>query len=276
MEKLEHEKLGKKCFWKCFRLDPEKQNVWGGMQGAAILVVIKGSVQISPQSGGESFLLQAQEICLQHAFPLYTIVALEETYLLVCVFQLDIFPFDREMLNALIPFCKKEKEKEKERKEQVILQTNELIQEFVTLMDKYLQRGLESDQLNEIKRHELFLLLFATYPKQELALFFYPLIGEGLQFKEFVISNHIKAKNVRHLAQMANYSTSGFIKIFMRYFNESPYHWMIRQKAKLIFDEINTSRTSLKEIAFKYNFSTYQHFVEFCKTQFGVTPSQLR
>jgi len=270
MEKTESGKTWKKSVWKRYCLEPEKQNHWEGMQGIAIVMVLKGSMQISPKQSGEPFNLGEHEVCLLPAISRYKVVANEETQLLVCIVHLDIFPLDKEMLNALNPFYKKEP------LGQVILKANKVVLAFAFLMDEYLQQGLESEQLFDIKRQELFFLFFATHPKQELAPFFYPLIGEGLQFKEFVISNHIKAKNVQHLAKMANYSTSGFIKKFTRCFNESPYQWMSRHKAKMILDEINSSPTSLKEIAFKFNFSTYQHFVEFCKMQFGVTPSQLR
>ena len=272
MEKTESGKTWKKSVWKRYCLEPGKQNHWDGMQGIAIVMVLKGTMQISSKQSGEPFDLGTHEVCLLPAISRYQVLALEETQLLVCIFHLEIFPLDKEMLNALNPFYKRERL----GLGQVILKASELVVAFAFLMDEYLQKGFESEQLFDIKRQELFLLFFATHPKQELAPFFYPLIGEELPFKEFVISNHIKAKNVQQLAKMANYSTSGFIKKFTRYFNESPYQWMSRHKAKLILDEINSSPTSLKEIAFKFNFSTYQHFVEFCKMQFGVTPSQLR
>jgi AraC-like DNA-binding protein len=156
------------------------------------------------------------------------------------------------------------------------LQANEIIRAFTQLMTACLEKGLASNLFFDMKRQELFVLLFATYSIEELASFFYSLTGENIQFKEFVISNHIKAKNVKHLAQMANLSTSGFIKKFKRYFNESPYQWMLRHKAEIILREIYSSPTSFMEIAYKYNFSTYQHFVDFCKMQYGVSPSRLK
>jgi len=259
-----------KCVWKSNTFEKGEVNLGEGMQGVSILIVMKGAIRLFAAHDEESFSVQGQEFCLLSAAPPYKVMIEEEVHLLSCFFHTDIFPLDREMLALLHPFYGRE------RRVSVVLKVNEVIRAFTRLMGEYVERGIESESLCNLKRQELFLLLFATYPKEELAQFFFPLIGEGIQFKEFVISNYIKAKNVQHLAQMANYSTSGFIKKFIRCFNESPYQWMLRHKAKVIIDEIRSSQTSLKEISFKYNFSTYQHFVDFCKAQFGVTPSKLR
>ena len=269
-EKFESEKQWKKCVWKSYHLTAGEQSLGESMHGIAILAVIQGVIGVTTSSGADPLLFREHDICLLSESPPYKVEVSEEAHVLVCIFQLDIFPFDKDMLSSLMPFFKRDE------RNHIPLEANEVIRSFTGLMEDYLQKGLESDLLFDMKRQELFLLLFATYPRRELAAFFYPLIGEGIQFKEFVIGNYIKAKNVQHLAQMANYSTSGFIKKFIRYFNESPYHWMLRHKAKIILDEICSSQISLKEIAFKYNFSTYQHFVDFCKMQFGVAPSRLR
>jgi AraC-like DNA-binding protein len=50
---------------------------------------------------------------------------------------------------------------------------------------------------------------------------------------------------------------------------------MQRQKAKLILNDINEGAKSLQEIATEYKFSSYQHFANFCKIQFGFPPSEL-
>jgi len=271
VQKPESSKPWRKCVWKSYRLETGEHQLGENMQGIAIVMVIKGAIRFLTKTGGVPFLLNEYEVCMVSIAPPYKVMIQKETHLLMCMFHLDIFPFDRDMLATLMPFCKK-----REEHDYLVIKANETIQSFFLLMDNYIQKGLESDLLFDVKRQELFLLLFATYSTTELASFFYPLIGEGLRFKEFVISNHIKAKNVQHLAQIANLSTSGFIKKFVRYFNESPYQWMLRHKAKIILEEICTSPTSLKEIAYKYNFSTYQHFREFCKMQFDVTPSKLR
>jgi AraC-like DNA-binding protein len=92
---------------------------------------------------------------------------------------------------------------------------------------------------------------------------------------KIVMNNYYNAKNVKDLAKYANYSTSGFIKKFQKCFNDSPYEWMQKQKAKKISVEIIRGIKSLQEIASEYNFSSYQHFSVFCKAQLGSTPTEI-
>ena len=271
LEKTEGGKLWRKCLWKNYNLEAGEHSLGESIQGIAIIVVMKGNVHFLNKSGGDLFWVKEHEVCMVSIAPPYNVMVQENTNILMCIFPSNVFPFDKEIMGRLIQYYKK-----REDRDYSVLKANDTILAFAQLMIEYMFNELESDLLFDIKRQELFLLLFITYSGEAAVSFFYPLIGEGLEFKEFVISNHIKAKNVQQLAKIANYSTSGFIKKFMRYFNESPYHWMLRQKAKIILEEISSSPIALKEIAYKYNFATYQHFREFCKMQFGVTPSLLR
>lgn len=270
IDRIEGVKLPPKSVWKSYRLDQGDAILGEGVQGAAIFILLKGAIQIFSPSEEKMILLQEADICLLSASPPYMVKVEEGAHILLCVFDLDIFPFDREMLETLHPFYLNENSGE------IVIKANEMVGMFASLMDEYLQRGLGSDLLFENKRQELFVLLFATYPAREIAMFFNPITGSDFKFKEFVVSNYLNAKSVQQLAQMANYSTSGFIKKFSRLFHESPYQWMLRRKAKVILDDIRSSQVPMIEIAFKYNFSAYQHFVEFCKKQFGVIPSKLR
>jgi AraC-like DNA-binding protein len=146
---------------------------------------------------------------------------------------------------------------------------------YLTLLSNCLRDGLDSICFFELKRRELFLLLSAYYTKRELSGFMQSLLSRNLQFKKFVLNNYLAANNVRELAALANYSTSGFIKKFQKYFDESPYKWMQKQKAKRILIEINEGVKSLQEIANEYKFSSYQHFAVFCKNLLGLPPSEI-
>jgi AraC-like DNA-binding protein len=127
----------------------------------------------------------------------------------------------------------------------------------------------------ELKRQEFFYLLFNYYQKQDLARFLHCILSKDIQFEKFVMTNYSNAKNVQELAKSANYSASGFIKKFQKCFNDSPYKWMQKQKAKQISIEINRGQKSLQEIASEYKFSSYQHFSVFCKTQLGSPPKEI-
>ncbi|MDR1372796.1 MAG: helix-turn-helix domain-containing protein [Dysgonamonadaceae bacterium] len=77
------------------------------------------------------------------------------------------------------------------------------------------------------------------------------------------------------LASLSNSSQSGFIKKFRSTFDESPYRWMQKQKAKLILNDMNKGQKSLQEIAIEYNFSSYQHFAKFCHRFFKMSPTAI-
>lgn len=112
-------------------------------------------------------------------------------------------------------------------------------------MYAYKKKNLESRVLMEIKKQEFLQLLFLLYPIQELA-------------------------------SLCGYSASGFIKTSNHCFRCSPYRWMQEQRARHIRLDINAGVLSLKELARKYHFSSYQHFSEFCKLHFGAPPTQIR
>jgi len=151
------------------------------------------------------------------------------------------------------------------------------MESFLSLMQIYLKDGINCIHFHEMKKNELFIVLRAYYPKQELAALFQPILNkEDLHFKNFVLEKSLCAKNVQELATMANYSTSGFIKRFSRSFNESPYRWMLQYKADHILHDIYSEETTLKEIYTKYNFSSMSHFISFCKKQYGKTPGKIR
>lgn len=151
------------------------------------------------------------------------------------------------------------------------------IDAYLKLLDIYLKDGINCIHFHEMKKDELFIVLRAYYPKEELAALFYPILNkEDLHFKNFVLEKSLCAKNVQELATMANYSTSGFIKRFSRSFNESPYRWMLQYKADHILHDIYSEDKTLKEIYTKYNFSSMSHFISFCKKQYGKTPGKIR
>lgn len=148
---------------------------------------------------------------------------------------------------------------------------------YLRLLEIYLMDGINCIHFHEMKKDEMFILLRAYYPKEELAALFHPILNkEDLHFKNFVLEKSLCAKNVQELATMANYSTSGFIKRFSRSFNESPYRWMLQYKADHILHDIYSEDMPLKEIYTKYNFSSMSHFISFCKKQYGKTPGKIR
>ncbi len=239
-----------------------------GFQDTIIVFVIKGGVLVSI-NGTKCGVVDTLHMFLVPPSSDFCIEPTKGSFVIMCCIAAEVLLSDYYPTDELLPLC------ENTNGEFRVLPVHYVICELFTLLRTYLRRGIESHSIFELKQRELLLLLFACYGRQELAEFLSPVIGKDIRFKDFVMNNYAKAKNVQELAAMANYSTSGFIKKFKRHFNESPYHWMQRQKARLIFSEITQGTTSLKEISIKYNFSSYSHFIDFCKSHYGCIPSKV-
>jgi AraC-like DNA-binding protein len=237
-------------------------------RATVVFFLLKGNIDLSVNDL-ESHIVQEQEMFLIPDNSSYTIRTLAPVNLLYCSFEAETLLSEQKMLSELIPLY------DNVQDDFVKLPINKVISDYLFLLEQCMKDGLNSCYFFDLKRHELFLLLFVYYKKEELARFLSSILSENVQFRSFVINNFLNVRNVQELASIANYSTSGFIKKFQRYFRESPYKWMQRQKAKLILSDINEEAKSLQEIALEYKFSSYQHFANFCKMQFGFPPTEL-
>lgn len=123
------------------------------------------------------------------------------------------------------------------------------LQSFFSLLVDCLKEGLGCIHYHQIKRDELFLYLRAGYTKEELALFFYPVLGQNLEFKDFVLMNSRKIFDVKHFALQANMSQSTFNRHFKETFNETAKNWLLLRKQEFVKRDIALSNLSFSEIA---------------------------
>lgn len=156
------------------------------------------------------------------------------------------------------------------------LEANDRIIAFFEQWGVLIDDALLCKYFLKLKTKELFYLLRAFHTKDDLLKFFYPVLSNDMTFSDFVLRNHFKVKTVNELADMANYSLSGFQKRFKKVFGVSAYNWMKEEKLKSVFHEINNTPHTFKEISSKFGFSSPSHFNDFCKTNFGYTPGILR
>ncbi|MDR1348884.1 MAG: helix-turn-helix transcriptional regulator [Prevotellaceae bacterium] len=156
------------------------------------------------------------------------------------------------------------------------LKTNAVIHNFLNVLVSTIEDGLKCAYLHELKQKELLYYMRAYYPKKDLFAFFAPILSEDIVFSELIYKNLDKVKTISELADIVNYSVSGFKKRFVKVFGASPYHWILKQKAKKIYYEINCSQKSFKEISMEFDFSSSAHFDKFCKKEFGMSPGTIR
>ena len=232
-----------------------------------IFFVITGSVCFKMHDAEETHTVFSREMLMAQIDNSFEIVVLEQTHLIVCHIPMETWYAEQKWIESLASKVKNHSDGFFK------LPVNKVIIRYLSLLDLYFKEGILSEQFLDLERRELFFLLFYYYSSSDLAQFFQCIISKDMQFKKLVVTNYLQARNVQDLAKLANYSTSGFIKKFQRCFNDSPYKWMQKQKAKQISTEIYEGTKSLQEIANEYNFSSYQHFSVFCKAQFGVPPT---
>lgn len=147
---------------------------------------------------------------------------------------------------------------------------------FLELMILYLDAGANCICLHELKLEELFWLLRAFYKKRELAMFFFPIIGNSLEFRDRVMVNYKKAGTAQELARLCGYSRQQFNKLFLEEFRTSPYSWMQERLLLHLKSRLADISIPLKSIVDEFELSSMPHFVRLCKNKFGKTPSELR
>lgn len=147
---------------------------------------------------------------------------------------------------------------------------------FLELLKTYLTEGINCRHLHEIKQKELFLIFRTHYSKEDLAGFFYPMLGRSLDFRSKVMAYYMDAKTARDLAGHCGYSEAYFNDLFVAEFSQTPYKWMQKQKSKHIIGRLSQSEVSLKEIVDEFDFSSQSHFNKYCKSQYGDTAAQIR
>lgn len=156
------------------------------------------------------------------------------------------------------------------------LSFDERIESFVNLIVMALSDGLSCTHYHHIKREELFMYLRAGYTREELAMFFSPVVGTNIDFKDFVLTHYKQIFDVKEFAEKANMSQSTFNRRFKETFNDTALKWLLARKSESILNDILKSNLTFAEISEKYHFSSPSYFVAFCKKHYGKTAAELR
>lgn len=156
------------------------------------------------------------------------------------------------------------------------LSLDDRLSRFLSLLVDCLQEGLGCIHFHQIKREELFLYLRASYSKESLARFFYPILGKDMDFKDFILTHSHTNFDVKYFATQANMSLSTFNRHFKETFQDIASNWLLLRKQEFVKNDIIMTSMSLAEIAEKYHFSSTSYLVTFCKKYFGKTPNELR
>lgn len=168
------------------------------------------------------------------------------------------------------------KEKENVTQNTFLLPVNERAKAFLDLTSACINDGLKCTKYLNMKVSELMYLLRAYYLKEELASFFYPILNNDTEFSRIILTNWLAAKNKIELASLTHLSPSRFGVKFKEVFGVSPYKWLLSRRSERIHHELIHGQASFKELSETFMFNSVQHFNDFCKKHFGMTPGQIR
>lgn len=157
-----------------------------------------------------------------------------------------------------------------------LLEVNVEMRNYLLSLIGSLRSGLHCQNYLSIKITEFFYILRYFYAKEDLFRFFRSLLSSDMLFSQQVMEHYGKCHNATELAKLLNYSVSGFEKRFKKVFNDTPYHWMMSQRAYDIHADIITGELNFKEISDKYGFSSPSVMNDFVKQMFDMTPGQIR
>ena len=149
------------------------------------------------------------------------------------------------------------------------------VEAFLNQLIYYLDQGVKCEHFHEMKEQELFLILRWFYPKEQLAQLFYPIIGQSIDFKAFVLDNYSKVKSINELSNLSMMGRSSFDLKFKKEFGMPPGQWMLKQKAKHIKIHMSMPGVNISDLLIKFDFNSATHFTRFCKQHFDSTPSKL-
>lgn len=236
-----------------------------------IIIVRNGHINYSFGSHLNQNLTTGNMIIIPAGFR-FTSRALDDTEILIFRIRTHIELCERFALEQLLA----EKDENDKFDKIGVLNSNKVVTQYVENLIEHIIAGLRCFYFYEIKIKELLFLLRGYYPKKELLHFFYPLLSNDLSFSNFILQNYHQVRTVKELAELTNYSLSGFEKHFKKVFGISASQWMRNQRAKIVYHDINNGNKTFKEISYHHGFTSPAHFNDFCKLHFGATPGQIR
>lgn len=237
---------------------------------SVIIFLLEGKVQVSCNSYRDK-IQQAGQIALAPRNSCCYVKVLERTVIISCSYVQNMSFCDRLSFINLHHFLP-----EKFEYEFHLLPITERIKEFVTLARHCLNDNLSCVHLHELLGKEMLIFFRAYYSKEELAAFFYPLLGKEVDFKDFVLSNFLKVKDLTEFSDRAHLSIDTFKRRFKETFGMPAHKWISQRKSEFIYRDLIASDKSFADIAMQYNLSSQAYLSTFCKRFFGKTPQEIR
>ena len=156
------------------------------------------------------------------------------------------------------------------------LRIKPVLKNFLLSVKKYLNDDITCSFMHTMKRQELSLIFRKYYTQEEIYPFTLPVVQQTHEFKMFVMNNYLKMKGLKEFVDLSGMNLSQFNRKFKSHFNESPYQWLIKQRAKHVYHELSLTNRTFTEIAKEFHFSDASHFNRYCKSMYGTSPTEIR
>lgn len=157
----------------------------------------------------------------------------------------------------------------------ISIEQNEMIPNFIrSLVPYYNQTGIIDDTFSDIKREELLTILLKMKP--ELANVFFDFsIPEKIDLEKFMLQNFRFNVSVERFAYLTGRSLSSFKRDFVKIFNTTPSHWLIKKRLEEAYFLIEKKDKKPSDIYLDLGFEDLSHFSFAFKKLFGYAPKTL-
>lgn len=147
---------------------------------------------------------------------------------------------------------------------------------FLESIKVYFSGDLLCNTLLVAKETELGCLLTCYYSIEELVALYSHVFKKNAKFQYFVLHHYQQVKDVEAFAQLAGLNVSTFRRIFRDVFGEPVYQWMLKKRKEDVLHDLLTTDLTISEVGLKYGFESLANFSHFCRTNFGLSPRNLR
>ena len=251
---------------------PEEQTGTSNIFQQEIVFVIRGYIQITIEGFTIGRRLKIGEFVFLPAGARLTYEALPDTAILIVrvsgdVPECPVFRMDGVTGNITI---------QRDPTGLHALKTNKRVDNFISELLETLSDGFLCRHYLQSEANRLLFILNAYYSEEDRVRFFAHILTPDIKFSEFVRMNHMKYRTIGELSGVLCMTTQAFSNRFKRVFGMTPHKWMLREKARHIYNDICKTNMPLKEIALKYDFPLSSNFFRFCKHTFGESPGRIR
>lgn len=261
--------------WAWYDIPANKRISFGTGKNIMLFFTLSGKIALT-HSHGNTYIIEKDYFFLKPMDAGFDIdcISQEEVRLIVCSFHIYSHKFLKYFLKRII--CWKNTNTTEERGNFHYLENEKHTSAFLTDLTDMLSEKEFCVNYYQLKLEELFIYLETYYEKDELSAVFSPLLGTDIDFINDVASNYQTCKSADELATRLKMSRITFNRRFMASFGTTASKWLRNMRSNELLKMIVSSDLSFTEIAFKIGFSSSAYLTEYCRKNWGKTPTQLR